>query len=69
MRNAKSYSKDRFSIDLAAGTVTCPAQHTVVIREGPPPAVGPLRRAVRVLPAAVGVHESPPGTRDQHPPA
>nr|WP_239657377.1 transposase [Mycobacterium riyadhense] len=34
VRNANGYSKDRFSIDLAAGTVTCPAQHTVVIREG-----------------------------------
>jgi hypothetical protein len=34
VRNANGYSKDRFSIDLAAGTVTCPAQHTVAIRTG-----------------------------------
>ena len=33
-RNANGYSKDRFTIDLAAGTVTCPAQHTVAIRAG-----------------------------------
>lgn len=32
VRNANGYSKDRFSIDLAAATVTCPAQHTVAIR-------------------------------------
>ena len=34
VRNANGYSKDRFRIDLAAGTVTCPAQHTVTIRTG-----------------------------------
>jgi hypothetical protein len=34
VRNANGYSKDRFSIDLAAGTVTCPAHHTVAIRSG-----------------------------------
>ena len=34
VRNANGYSKDRFSIDLAAGTVTCPAHHTVAIRDG-----------------------------------
>jgi DDE family transposase/transposase-like protein DUF772 len=34
VRNANGYSKDRFTIDLAAGTVTCPAQHTVTIRAG-----------------------------------
>ena len=33
-RNANGYSKDRFTIDLAAGTVTCPAQRTVAIRAG-----------------------------------
>ena len=27
-------SKDQFRIDLAAGTVTCPAHHTVAIRSG-----------------------------------
>ena len=32
VRNANGYSKDQFSIDLAAGTVTCPAHHTVTIR-------------------------------------
>lgn len=34
VRNAKGYSKDQFSIDLAAGTVTCPAKHTVAIGDG-----------------------------------
>jgi hypothetical protein len=34
VRNANGYSKDMFSIDLAAGTVTCPADHSVSIREG-----------------------------------
>lgn len=31
VRNTKGFSKDRFAIDLPAGTVTCPAQHTVTI--------------------------------------
>jgi hypothetical protein len=31
VRNPNGYSKDRFTIDLAAGTVTCPADHTVTI--------------------------------------
>jgi hypothetical protein len=34
VRNANGYSKDRFRIDVAAGTVTCPAHHTVSIRTG-----------------------------------
>jgi hypothetical protein len=34
VRNANGYSKDQFTIDLAAGTVTCPAHHTVAIGEG-----------------------------------
>jgi len=34
VRNANGYSKDQFRIDLAAGTVTCPAHHTVAIRAG-----------------------------------
>ena len=34
VRNANGFSKDQFRIDLAAGTVTCPAQHTVTIRNG-----------------------------------
>ena len=34
VRNASGYSKDQFSIDLAAGTVTCPARHTVTIGMG-----------------------------------
>lgn len=34
VRNANGYSKDRFSIDVVAGTVTCPAEHTVAIRAG-----------------------------------
>ena len=32
MRNARGYSKDQFRIDPQAGTVTCPARHTVPIR-------------------------------------
>jgi Transposase DDE domain len=32
VRNTNGYSKDRFTIDMAAGTVTCPAHHTVSIR-------------------------------------
>lgn len=32
VRNPNGYSKDQFSIDPAAGTVTCPARHTVAIR-------------------------------------
>jgi len=34
VRNANGFSKDRFTIDLAAGTVTCPAHHSVAIRTG-----------------------------------
>jgi len=34
VRNVNGFSKDRFSIDLAAGMVTCPAEHTVAIRAG-----------------------------------
>ena len=34
VRNANGYSKDQFTIDLAAGTVTCPARHTVTISSG-----------------------------------
>lgn len=34
VRNANGLSKDEFSIDLAAGTVTCPARHTVAIGSG-----------------------------------
>src|SRR5664279_738819 len=32
VRNSKGYSKDRFSIDPDAATVTCPARHTAPIR-------------------------------------
>ena len=32
VRNPRGYSKDQFSIDPEAGTVTCPAAHTVPIR-------------------------------------
>ena len=34
VRNPNGYSKDRFTIDVAAGTVTCPADHTVSIGKG-----------------------------------
>jgi transposase len=32
VRNSKGYSKDQFTIDPAAGTVSCPAGHTAPIR-------------------------------------
>jgi len=31
VHNANGYCKDRFTIDVAAATVTCPAHHTVPI--------------------------------------
>lgn len=34
VRNPKGISKDLFQVDVAAGTVTCPAQHTVAIQGG-----------------------------------
>jgi hypothetical protein len=34
VRNANGFSKDRFTINLSAGAVTCPAEHTVAIRAG-----------------------------------
>ena len=34
VRNPNGYSKDQFTIDLAAGTVTCPAHHCVTIGRG-----------------------------------
>ena len=61
VRNANGYSKDQFTIDLAAGTVTCPAHHTVTIARRPPPPLGPLRRVLSVLPATGGLHQSPRG--------
>lgn len=36
VRNRNGYSKDRFTIDLAEGTVTCPAEHSVPISAGAP---------------------------------
>jgi hypothetical protein len=67
VRNANGYSKDQFTIDLAAGTVTCPADHTVAIRSG-------RRRSARFgqfcqsCPLRAGLHQSPSGTGHQHPP-
>jgi hypothetical protein len=34
VRNPNGYSKDHFTIDLVAGTVTCPADHSVSIGKG-----------------------------------
>ena len=34
VRNPNGYSKDQFTIDLVAGTVTCPADHSVSIGRG-----------------------------------
>ena len=67
VRNANGFSKDQFRIDLAAGTVTCPAQHTVTIRHGRH-RFGPLRATMSILPATGGLHESPWRAGDQHPP-
>ena len=61
VRNANGFSKDQFRIDLAAGTVTCPAQHTVdtANRTSPrksPPSSSPTPRcdkSVTTRPAAV----------------
>jgi hypothetical protein len=33
-RSANGFSEDRFTVDVAAGTVTCPAHRTVAIRAG-----------------------------------
>ena len=68
VRNANGYSKDQFSIDLAAGTVTCPAHHTVAIRDGRAPPFSALRCTMWILPTAGGLHESPWRTGHQHPP-
>ena len=34
VRNTNGYSKDQFHVDPAAGTLTCPAKHTVAINTG-----------------------------------
>jgi hypothetical protein len=57
-RNPNGYSKDRFTIDLAAGTVTCPAQRDH--RPGRASPCDPLRGTMRLLSAAGGLHQSPP---------
>ena len=59
VRNANGYSKDQFSIDLDAGTVTCPAQHTVAIRDGLRHRSARFGATLSILPAAGGLHESP----------
>jgi len=58
VRNPNGYSKDRFTIDLAAGTVTCPAQRDH--RPGRASPCGPLRGTMRLVSAAGGMHQSPP---------
>jgi hypothetical protein len=45
------YAKDTFGIDLAAGTVTCPAGQTAPLRAIKKRAHRPLRRRVPVMPA------------------
>jgi hypothetical protein len=65
VRNANGFSKDQFRIDLAAGTVTCPAHRDHPQR---PPSFGPLRATMSILPATGGLHESPWRAGDQHPP-
>ena len=69
VRNANGFSKDRFTIDLAAGTVTCPAHHSVAIRAGLRHRVARFGVLCGVVPAAGRLHEIPSGTGDQHPPA
>ena len=61
-------SKDQFSIDLQAGTVTCPAHHTVAIRDGLRHRSARFGATMWILSTAGGLHESPWRTGHQHPP-
>ena len=64
------FPKDRFVIDLAAGTVTCPAGVTVAIQ--PPRAArryGQVRRGLPHLPARSPVHDRALRPHDHHRPA
>ena len=63
------FANDQFRIDLAAGTVTCPA--TVTTRSCPPPAVGPgsVRRCLQRLPAPQRLHQRRSRWDGRHPPA
>ena len=47
------FTRDDFAVDLAAGTVTCPAGHTVAITPGRP---GGVRLALWPLPAPRALH-------------
>ena len=63
------FPKSRFGIDLDAGTVTCPADHTVSATDDQARAGRPLRRALQRLPAGGEVHQQPVGTHDPSRPA
>jgi len=63
------FAKDRFTIDLAAGTVTCPARLTVAIT--PRPGGGGLARfgrACQVCPLASACTHQPIRAHHHHPP-
>ena len=66
------FPKDRFAIDLDAGTVTCPAGVTAPIRASGSErhaGGGPVRRGVPGLPAGRPVHEGHRRPHDHHRPA
>jgi hypothetical protein len=65
VRNANGFSKDQFSIDLAAGTVTCPARHTVTARATATAWPASVRCVVPAHCARTA--PKPAGAGDQHP--
>ena len=67
VRNSRGYSKDQFRIDPEAGTVGCPAGHTVPIRPQRRRRAGAFWRPMPRLPVTDGVHHRPPRAGDQHP--
>ncbi len=67
VRNANGYSKDRFRIDLTAGTVTCPADHTVAIRAALRHRVARFGALCQSCPLRAACTKGPPRPGDQHP--
>ncbi len=64
------FTKDQFQVDLAAGTITCPAGRTAPITTTPtpppPPRPGQLRPGVCDLPAWEPVHQGGEGPHHHH---
>ena len=61
------FTKDRFDVNVRAGTVTCPNGITVTIRRASPRRRhGPFQRRLSRLPAARPVHELCKGARHRH---